>query len=255
MAKQASVINLDPIDRKKQLGVIGRLMITRPSGGKKVVKSEPYGHYMFCGPQGNGKTSSVVWYAVKLRNKYRRRHLKYKNHDLCDDTHLNRRGYESCRLVKFDKPPKVKLYSNFGLGRSIQKDKIAETVWNFDPYANEVRIVMIDEIHTYFPKDHIDKETKAIQKKLINLFSQLRKRNTYILTTAQVYGRLDKSLREQCLFMVNCRVNYRRRLVNEFIPQHDIIVDDLGRWAGNPKVIYTHGLAPLPYDTKKVITI
>lgn len=242
MARQQSVINLDPIDRKKEKGFIGRLLITRWGGGKSVIKSEPYGHYMFCGPQGSGKTSSALWYAEWLYKKYKRRKIKYWNS-------------EKGKYVKFDRPPKVKLYSNFGVGREIDKKLIYETIKAFDPYANEVRIVLIDEIHTYFPKDHIDKETKALQKKLINIFSQLRKRNTYILSVAQVYGRLDKSLREQCLYMINCKVNMRRRLVNEFIPEHEILCDDLGRWKGDPKHIYVHGLSKLEYDTKRIIDV
>lgn len=240
MAKTESIINLDPIDRKKELGFFGRLLITRWSGGKAVIKSEPFGHYMFCGSQGSGKTSSVLWYAERLGKKYSKKRLRYYNE-------------EEEKWTKWEQPAKVKLYSNFGVGRDIDKNKLYETIRDFDPYANEVRIVLIDEIHTYFPKDHVDKETKAIQKKLINIFSQLRKRNTFVLTTAQVYGRLDKSLREQCLYMVACKVNMRSRLVNEFIPADDIICDELGRWAGNPKHIYVHGLSKLEYDTKKVI--
>lgn len=241
MAKQESVITLDPIDRKKRKGFISRLLVTRWHGGKKVTKDPPFGHYMFCGAQGTGKTSSALWYAEKLGKQYRNPNWWWRN----------------VKYKKFFKKGdyKIKLYSNFGVGRYIDKAKIAETVWAFDPYANEVRIVIIDEIHTYFPKDHIDKETKAMQKKLINLFSQLRKRNTFILTTSQVYGRLDKSLREQCLFMVNCSVSASRLLINEFIPEEDIMCDDLGRWAGEPKAIHRHGLSTFEYDTKRVITV
>lgn len=255
MPRHTTVVNLDPIDTKKEKGFIGRLLVTRWFGGKKVIKDIPFGHYMFCGPQGSGKTSSALWYAVRLRKKYSKKRLSYKVHDKCDDTHLDNKGYESCTRVKFDDPPRFKLYSNFGVGREIDKKKIAETIWNFNPYANEIRIVILDEIHTYFPRDNIDKETKEIQKKLINLFSQLRKRNTFVLSTAQVYGRLDKSLREQCLFMINCKVSLiRNRLVNDMIRGDDIIADDLGRWKGDPVKIYVHGLAPMVYDTKRVIT-
>lgn len=239
MAKDQTVISLDPIDTKKDKGWLARLLVTRWFGGQSVDKDPPFGHYMACGAQGTGKTSSILWYAEQLSKQYNKpswwwRKFKYKKF-------FKKGGY------------KVVLYSNFGVGIPIDKNKIAETVWGFDPYAQEVRIVLIDEIHTYFPKDNIDKETKAIQKRLINLWSQLRKRNTFILTTAQIYGRLDKSLREQCLYMINCKVNYKGRLVNEFIPQEDILSDDLGRWSGNPKFIYVHGLSSLEYDTKRLI--
>lgn len=239
MAKE-TIINLDPIDRKKKKGFIGRLLVTRYSGGKPVLKSDPFGHYMFCGPQGSGKFASLLWYGSHLRKRYKCRKLKY-----IDEVTGN--------YVKFKTPPLVKFYSNMGIGDDFDKTQIFDLIDKFDPYANEVRIVFIDEIQAYFPKGSIDKQTKLIQADLVAIFSQLRKRNTYILSTAQVYGRLDKSLREQCLYMVNNRVNYKGKIVSEFIKGDDIICDDLGRWAGDPAFIYVHGLSDLKYDTKKVI--
>lgn len=239
MAKQISVVNLDPIDRKKNLGIIGRLFITTYHGGKKVVKPEPYGHYMFCGKQRGGKTASVLWYAERLARKYKRKRITYY-----DDL-----GHPK----KFQTPPKIRLYSNFGIGTPFKKKLIFDLIDNFDPYSNEIRIVLIDEFHTYFPKGSTTKESKDILESLTAVFSQLAKRNTFVLSTAQVYGRLDKSLREQCLYMVHCYVNFRRRIVNEFILESEIICDDLGRWAGTPKFIKVHGLSTLVYDTKRLI--
>lgn len=247
MARTESIISLDPIDRKKKTGLIGRLIITRYGGGKPIIKMEPYGHYMFCGPQGSGKTSSALWYAEKLAKKYKKRRIGLVKHDKCDELHTK------CRMVKFDTPPKVKLYSNIDIGTNIKKENLFATIDAFDAYANEVRIVYIDEIHTYFPRGAADKATQKIRDDLTAIFSQLRKRNTYILSTAQIYGRLDKSLREQCLFMIDCKVSFNNRLVNDFIPEKDILCDELGRWAGNPKYIYKHGLPRNRYDTKKII--
>jgi len=223
MPRPQSVVSLDPIDRKKKLGILGRMVITRHFGGKNIRKMQPFGHYMFCGAQGTGKTASALWYAEKLAKKYTR---KGKN---------------------------VKLYSNIGVGGEIAKDKIFDTINNFVADDNEIRIVIIDEIHTYFPKGATNKSTQQVRDDLIAIFSQLRKRSTFILSTAQIYGRLDKALREQCLYMIDCRVNMRNKLVNEFIPEKDIICDDLGRWAGNPKKIYVHGLSKISYDTKRII--
>lgn len=223
MGRQQTVINLDPIDRKKRKGPFSRLLITRWKGGPSVKKDEPFGHYMFCGPQGSGKTSSALWYANELGKKY------------------TRKGYK-CRL-----------FSNFGAGQSFDRKKIFELISNFDPYAKEVRIVIVDEMHTYFPKDSVNKETRELRDKMTNIFSQLRKRNTFILSTAQIYGRLDKALREQCLYMIDCKVNYRSKLVNDFIKQENILCDDLGRWAGEPSKIYVHGLSKVEYDTKRII--
>lgn len=249
MARQQTVINFDPINEKKELGFFGRLLITRWSGGRSVIKSEPFGHYMFCGRQRGGKTASVLWYAEKLTKKYRKKRLKYETHDLCKHDEM----MYNCKYIKYDEPPKIKLWSNMGIGKHINKMEIFDLIDKFDPYANEVRIVLIDEFHTYFPKDSQRKEDKKVLADLQAVFSQLAKRNTFVLSTAQVYGRLDKSLREQCLYMVHNHVNYRRRIVSEFILEEDIICDDLGRWKGNPKQIFVHGLSNVRYDTRKLI--
>lgn len=242
MAKPTSVINLDPIDRKKrQQGIIGRFLITRWSGGKPVRKSEPYGHYMFCGPQRSGKTASVLWYAERLFKKYSRKRIGYYDR-------------ESEKWIGFNKPPEVLVWSNFGIGTQFKKEELFKLIDELDPYANEVRIFLIDEVHTYFPKEGVDKETKQLINKLNGLFSQLAKRNVFLLSTAQIYGRLDKALREQCLYMIDCRVSpVNHKLINEFIKQEDIIADELGRWAGNPFRIYRHGMSSWTYDTKKLI--
>lgn len=224
MGKTQSVISLDPIDRKKKKGVMGRLMITRYGGGKKIKKMEAYGHYMFCGAQGGGKTASAIWYVEKLTKKYKKRGKK------------------------------VVFYSNMGVGEKLDKGNLFDTIDKLRPSSDEVRIVLVDEIHTYYPKDGMANEAKKECNKVIALFSQLRKRSTFIISTAQVYGRLYKPLREQCLYMVNCTNTFTKKLKNEFIKGDDILCDELGRWAGDPSIIYKHGLPKKPFDTKKIIT-
>jgi len=236
---QQSIVSLDAIDRKKKKGPLQRLLVTRWSGGKPVHKTVKFGHYMFCGPQRSGKTSSALWYAEQLAKKHKRTPLKYKN--------------DKGNFVRFKDKTIVKLWSNFGVGAPVNKESLFDLIDKFDPYANEVRIILIDEIHTYFPRGTQSKETALMVSKLTAVFSQLAKRNTYILSTAQVYGRLDKSMREQCLYMIDCRVNINKKLVNDFILETDIIADELGRWAGNPKFIRIHGLSKMEYDTKRLI--
>jgi len=222
-----TVVNLDPIDRQKDkdLGIIGRLIITRAYLGKPIKKMPEYGHYMFCGKQGSGKTSSALWYCEFLAKKFKRK------------------GYQ------------IDLYSNIDIGKYLNRDNLYSTIFSFNPYVKVVRIVFIDEIQTYFPKDSTDKDTKKIKDNLVGIFSQLRKRNTFIISTSQVYGRVDKALREQCLYMIACKVNLANKLVNDFILGDDIMCDQLGRWAGKPRKIYVHGLPKTQYDTKKIISV
>lgn len=113
---------------------------------------------------------------------------------------------------------------------------------------------MIDEIHGYFPKDTRDKDTLHQIDLLTQTLSQIGKRQIYVLSTAQVYGRINKSVREQCLYMVHCRRSkINRKVVNDFIDGDDILCDELGRWSGEPQFIMTHGLGKLNFDTHRMI--
>lgn len=229
--KQQSVISLDPIDRsrKKQNAPLPRLFKTRWSGGKRPMSEIPFGHYMFCGKQGSGKTASALWYAQYLQRKYK----SYKGH-----------------------PVTWQVYSNLGYGQPVNRASMLEVFKKFksrDENPFEFRIIIIDEIQSYFPRDFSDRVGKLIMKDLVGCFSQLRKRNTFVLSTAQVYGRLDKTLREQCLYMVSCRKSFTGRLLNDFIPGDDIICDEMGRWSGVPQRIYSHGLSTVKYNTAKII--
>lgn len=230
MAKSDSVINLDPIsvNRKKQDSVISRLMKTRHFGGKPIKPDIPFGHYMFCGKQGGGKTASMLWYYERLSKQYKKKGWTI------DGT-----------------------YSNFGIGKHIDKLSLFPVIYGLPAPGRQekvVRFILIDEIQSYFPKDFADRDTKELIGRLVGCFSQLRKRHLFVLSTAQVYGRLDKNLREQCLFMVNCRKSkISNKIVNDFILGDDIMCDDLGRWSGIPQKIYVHGLSSIYYDTSRLI--
>lgn len=229
--KQQSVVTLDPIERNKKQanGVIPRLFKTRHYGGKGIKKEIPYGHYMFCGKQGSGKTASCLWYYEKLRKQY------------------EKKGW----TVQY-------VYSNIGIGSPITKFSLVDTIYNLpavDRTDKKLGFILIDEIQSYFPKDFSDRATKDLIGQLVGCFSQLRKRHCFVLSTAQVYGRLDKTLREQVLYMVQCRKSkITNKIVNDFIPGDDIMCDDLGRWSGIPDKILVHGLSRVKYDSSLLIT-
>lgn len=234
MSKSQSVINLDPIDttRKKQDSFIGRLFKTRFFGGKSIKPEIGYGHYLFCGKQGGGKTASALWYLERLMKQYSKRGWRVES-----------------------------VYSNVPLNieyKPIIKNTLFPTIYNlpaYDRLDKVVNIIFIDEIQSYFPKDFADRQTRDMIGQLVGCFSQLRKRHVFLLSTAQVYGRLDKNLREQCLFMVACRkAKIGNKIVNDFIAGDDIMCDDLGRWSGVATKIYIHGLAKeVAYDTSYLI--
>lgn len=230
MPKQQSVVSLDPISqsRKRQDSPFARLFKTRHFGGKGIKKEIPFGHYMFCGKQGGGKTASMLWYFDYLTRKYQKR------------------GYKIGEV-----------YSNIGIGQPIEKASLFPTIYNMEALDRNKKIInfiLLDEIQSYFPKDFADRQTRDMIGQLVGCFSQLRKRHLFVLSTAQVYGRLDKNLREQCLYMISCRKSkLSNKIVNDFIAGDDIMCDDLGRWSGIPEKIYVHGLSKLRYDSSKLI--
>lgn len=227
MARSQSVVSLDPIDRrnKQRSGPIGRWFKTKHFKGKGIKKLDPFGHYLFVGRQGGGKTLSALWYYEYLRKQY------------------TKKG-------KF-----VKLYSNMGFGIPVNKNTISSTIRDIIYDPKFVHIFIIDELQSYFPKDTKDQATLRLIDELTGDFSQLRKRSCYVLSTAQIYGRVNKSLREQCLYMINCRKSkITNKIVNDFIDGDDILCDDLGRWSGEPVRILVHGLPETKFDTHKLIT-
>lgn len=227
LRRTQSVVNLDPIERqqKKDDSNFMRLLKTRPHGGIRARKTRPIGHYLFVGKQRHGKTASALWYLERLTKQYKKRGFK------------------------------VLYYSNLDIGIPVEKYTLSSTIRNINYEEKTVHLFLVDEIQSYFPKDTRDKATLAEIDKLVSDFSQLGKRNIYVLSTAQIYGRVNKSIREQCLYMVHCRFSkINRKFVNDFIDGDDILCDDLGRWAGRPQFIITHGLSKMKYDTHKMIT-
>lgn len=228
LVKSQSVVSLDPIDRqrKKQDSVISRFFKTRHFVGKNMSNTDPFGHYLFTGKQRQGKTSSAFFFQEKLIDKYQKKGKTIKIFD--------NMGVSDFQLTKFNLP---------NLCYDIPYDE------------NIVYIFFVDEIQTWYPKDTKDKTTLALIDKLAGAMDQLGKRQIYMLSTAQVYGKVHKLLREQCLYMVYCRRSklISGRCVNDFIDGDDILCDDLGRWSGIPSKIWVHGLPKTEYDTHRVI--
>lgn len=227
--KTQSIVTLDPISttRKRQDSPISRAFKTRHYGGKQMEMTDSFGHYMFCGKQRQGKTMSMFWYMEQLQKKYKKKHKQV--------VILDNMGVSNFQLTKYNLP---------------------EVLYKFEYDPDIVFILLVDEIQSWYTKDTHDKTTLYLIEQLAGSMDQLGKRQIYMLTTAQVYGKVHKLLREQCLYMIQCRRSkiIRGRCVNDFIDGDDIICDDLGRWAGVSKKIYVHGLPKTSYDTHRMIT-
>lgn len=225
--KTQSVVSLDPIDRqnKKRQGFFGRIFITRHFKGKPMKKTEAIGHYLFVGKQRKGKTVSAIWFRDYLIDKYRK------------------------------KGKKIILFDNMNLGGiKVNKFSFPDLIEKCEYDKDKIYIFLIDEIQSWYPKDTKDNVTLQLIDRLTGQFSQIGKRQIYVISTAQIYGRVNKNLREQCLFMVNCRPSsIRYKALNEFIDGEDVMCDELGRWSGVPQKIWVHGLPKTEFDTHLMI--
>lgn len=225
--KTQSVVSLDPIDRnnRRRSGVIGRFFKTKHFRGRGMARTDPFGHYLFCGRQRSGKTVSAIWYRDFLVNKYEK------------------------------KGKKVILYDNMGISSNqVNKFSLPDIASKLSYDENLIYIILVDEIQSYYYKDTKDKGTLQLIERLGGQLDQLGKRQIYLLSTAQVYGKVHKILREQCLYMVNCRRSrITNKCVNDFIDGDDILCDDLGRWSGEPSRIMVHGLPKTSFDTHRLI--
>ena len=154
-----SVVSLDPIDvsRKKQPGFFGRLFLTRHFRGKPMKKTDAFGHYLFTGKQRSGKTTSAIWFRDHLVKKYTKRG---KHCVLYDNMNLG-----GIPVFK---------YNFHGLIANCKYDK--DTIYIF----------LIDELQSWYPKDTKDSETLRLIDILTGQFSQLGKRQIYVLSTAQI---------------------------------------------------------------------
>lgn len=227
MPRAQSVVSLDPIDRsrKRQDGLLSRMFKTRHYPGKGMAKTDEYGAYIFVGKQRQGKTTSMLWYYEQL--------LKYHK----------------------KKNQSIHLASNMGLGHNFNRSEFHPLIHQVIYSPKDVWIFLVDELQSWYPKDTKDRTLLTEIDALTGDFSQLGKRQIYVLATAQVYGRINKNLREQALYMVDCRRTYigNNRCVNDFIPGDDILCDDLGRWSGVPTKIKVHGLPQTRFDTHLMI--
>jgi len=231
MSRRSSqtVVSLDPLHQKygNDDSWIAKTLKTRYGGGKPIKNNLPFGLYIFCGEQGGGKTLSAIWYYEKLKQKYERKGLK------------------------------VNLWSNTPLETPftpINFRDVFQTIYDIDETNGDINVIILDELQVYFPRETRDKDKLQAISQMLDVMGQLRKRRVFILGVAQIFGRVDKSFREQALYMINCEKSFMKtKLRNEFIKAKDILCDDLGRWSGKSHFIWKHGLPKTKFNTRFII--
>lgn len=129
----------------------------------------PDGIWVFCGPQGSGKTLSAVQCLKKLCKEYPKA-LVVSN--------LKINGIDN-QVIEFTDYEQLKTLDNgiYGI------------------------IFFLDELHILWNS----LESKDIPVSEMACFCQMRKNRRVIIGTSQVYSRIAKPIREQLKFAIDCR--------------------------------------------------
>lgn len=129
----------------------------------------PSGIWVFCGPQGSGKTLSAVQCLKKMCKQYPKA-LVVSNLDI--------KGIKN-RMIPFTEYEQLKMLDN----------------------GIEGIIFFLDELHILWNS----LESKDIPISEMACFCQMRKNRRVIIGTSQVYSRIAKPIREQLQYAVDCK--------------------------------------------------
>lgn len=129
----------------------------------------PAGIWVFCGPQGSGKTLSAVQCLQKMCKQYPKAVV-------C--TNLDIKGIEN-KIIPFTDYEQLKTLNN----------------------GIEGIIFFLDEVHILWNS----LESKDIPISEMACFCQMRKNRRVIIGTSQVYSRIAKPIREQLQYAIECK--------------------------------------------------
>ncbi len=147
----------------------------------------PAGIWVFCGPQGSGKTLSAVQTVQSMKKQY----------------------------------PRARVVSNLDV-KGIDYDAFTDYSQLQDSNGTEGIIFLLDEIHVLWNS----LESKDIPISEMATFCQMRKDRRVIIGTSQVYSRIAKPIREQLQYVIDCHTYFRWIQVNTLIDPASAIEKD-----------------------------
>lgn len=194
-----------------------------------------YGFHIYCGLGGSGKTISIVNYLLKMKLKYPKLKV-YTNFffpmgdgyisnwkDLIEIT-----NYETIEITE-------KEYNKL---KSIKPSKEGKDKEYYEENGKYYRIINhgvlfgFDEIHMTLSSD----KWKDRPDDLLYYISQQRKMHKQIVASSQVFTRIDKTLREQTNFVIECNSYLLGRLVvNKYYYTEEYIANDEKKDKGSRK--------------------
>lgn len=198
-----------------------------------------YGFHIYCGLGGSGKTLSIVNYLLQMRARYPKLKI-YTNFYFSEGDGLiknwsdliNLTNYEEIEITEkeykklcFLKPNKI--------GKEFYKKEVVPgEEFKFYKIINHGIIFGFDEIHMTLASDN----WKSRPDDLLYYISQQRKMHKQIVASSQVFTRIDKTLREQTNFVVECKSYLLGRLCsNKYYHTEEYICNDEKKDKGSKK--------------------
>lgn len=169
---------------------------------------DPEGLLIFCGPQGSGKTISLVNYITQVIETY----------DYCiviSNIGLTYYPFTHSYFIDNDvlylqdlKTGETYEYLAFIEGRK-QREEVEKVIIEYDGISS-LKVFENSFEGVLYAIDEIQLEWNSLESKNISIeemieFSQQRKQRKHIVGTTQVYGRIAKPLREQIKNVVLCK--------------------------------------------------
>lgn len=160
---------------------------------KDPAEFKPNGSQIYHGYQGEGKTISMYYHGIKLKNRYPKALL-----------------VTNLYLTQL-KPFNVKTHQD--LDTFLEKADFSKYYIKFESYEELILLLkyarngkygvifMIDEIHNYFHSH----DSKSMPMWIVQVFSQQRKQRLVILGTVQDWNDVIKSIRRQVDNLIACK--------------------------------------------------
>lgn len=149
----------------------------------------PDGIWVFCGPQGSGKTISAIQTCRQIARQYPRCRVLSNIEFVLEDASIADAG---CYPEPFERYEQL-----------VEEDNGIYGV-----------MFLLDEIHVLWNS----LESKRIPIAEMAALCQMRKSRRLILGTSQVYGRIAKPIREQLKYVIQCQNFFH-------VLQHNIVCD------------------------------
>ena len=198
-----------------------------------------YGFHIYCGLGGSGKTISLVNQLKFLHRRYPK--LKIYTNFYCSFADGIIKDW--CDLIDITNYERIEIDENEFKRLKILKPKKYQVDY-FDVYNNDLGVYQyykiinhgvvfgFDEIHMTLSSDN----WKSRPDDLLYYISQQRKMHKQILASSQVFTRIDKTLREQTNFVIECKsLLLGRMVINKFYHTEEYICNDEKMDKGNKR--------------------